>query len=76
MNHLFIKMFLMIREYTYNYEREKPDTIFEGDPCCDCTTLKVIRDRLGDFLNVLKSSNMYDYIWIDIEYSKDKIDYY
>lgn len=74
-HHSFINMLLKTREYAYDYENENTVTEFTGDPCCDITTLRVVRDRLKNFIEAIELNNTLDYIWIDVEYSLDRIDY-
>lgn len=76
-HHSFINMLLKTRDYTYKYEDEDVNIIntFTGDPCCDYITLRVVRDRLKDFIRAIELNNMFDYKWIDVEYCLDTIDY-
>lgn len=73
-HHSFINMLLKTRDYTYDYEETRV-LEFTGNPCCDITTLRVVRDRLKEFIEAIELNNTLDYIWIDVEYSLDRIDY-
>lgn len=75
-HHSFINMLLKTREYIYDYENNHPVTEFTGNPCCDIVTLRVVRDRLNDFIESIERNNILDYAWIDVEYSLDRIDYF
>lgn len=75
-HHSFINMLLQTRDYTYDYEDEKnPVKLFEGHPCCDKITLRVVCDRLKRFIECIELNNVSDYVWIDVEYSLDRISY-
>ena len=75
-HHSFINMLLSTRDYTYDYEDEKnPIKLFEGHPCCEEITLRVVCDRLKYFIDCIELNNISDYVWIDVEYSLNRINY-